>query len=232
MKLLLCSDFKVVGSKFLYKFFNLNEQHTCLFVDYASEDYDVQNEIEYTSSAKEKLLELGFKIIQLNPDYNFQDKVDMIYVRGGNATKLIHLLRKYNQFKQIKTLTESGVLYAGESAGALIAGTDTEWTLRAEPYNFDVKSEFGEKALMGFGWIDKMIFVHCSKYRFPWSSENYGSNLVRIKNREFYGEYLKDLKIYPKGTYLTLGNNQVLYQNGNDYKILTYNWSKVPVIKK
>ena len=229
MKLLLCSDFKNIGYKFLDKFFDLNQKHKCLFINYASEDYEIEDASE--SSSFERIQSLNFDVTILSEKYKFDEDLDMIFVRGGNTTKLIHLLKKFNHFEKIKELTKNGVLYVGESAGSVLAGSDTEWTLRAEPYDYDVKAEFGEDSLLGYNFVDKMIFVHCSKYRFPFSGEIPDGRIVRLPNREFYGDYLKDIKIYPKGTYITLGNNQVFYENDSVGKILSYDWSKIPVQK-
>ncbi len=232
MRLLLCSDFYSIGIKYLNRFFDSFNGKTCLFVGYAYED---DSEM-YESRVKDKLAELGIKIVDLTPDYKFADNIDMMYVRGGNATKLIHYLKKYNQWNKIKDLVEEkNVLYIGLSAGSLIAGSDTEWTLRSEPYDVDLKKLYGKDALKGFRWVNKMVFVHCSKYRMLWGSENInGSQDYRTHNVEYYGDYLRDLKLYKKGTYITLGNNQMLYQNGDEttQKILTYDWSKIPIIDR
>jgi len=229
MKLLLCSDFKNIGYKYLKKFFNLKQKHTCLFVNYASDDFDGVTPCE--GSSMDRLKSLNFDIVELIENFDFSTKVDAIFVRGGNATKLVHLLRKFNQYEKIIELCKNDVVYIGESAGALLVGSDTEWTLRTEPYDFDVKKEYGKNALKGFGFVDKMIFVHCSKYRFPYSCEVTGDELVRLPNTEYYNAYLGDKKLYDKSLYITLGNNQVYYENEKEKKILTYNWSYIPVVK-
>lgn len=229
MKLLLCSDFKNVGYKYLNKFFNLTKKHICLFIDYASEDY--AGDADYTSSSMEKIRSLNFEIIALTKEYKFDKKIDMIFVRGGNTTKLVYLLRLYGQYEKIKNMAQNGVLFVGESAGSVLAGSDTEWTLDAEPYDKDVKKEFGENALLGFGFVEKMVFVHCSRYRFPYSGECEPGKIIRLPNTIYYHDYLQDIKKHKKGTYITLGNNQVYYQNESELKILTYDWSKIPVQK-
>lgn len=229
MKLLLCSDFKNIGYKYLDKFLDLTKENLCLFIGYASDDYETEN--EEPSSSMLRLQSLNCKVIQLCEGYDFKDKIDLIFVRGGNTTKLIHLLKKFNQFEKIKQLAEKDVLYIGESAGSVLAGSDTEWTLRTEPYEFDLKTEFGENALKGYGFVEKMIFVHCSKYRFPFTGEVQGDTNIRIYNDIFYKDYLQDRKLYKKESYITLGNNQVYYQNGDEKKILTYDWSKIPFKK-
>lgn len=229
MRLLLCSDFKNVGYKYLSKFLDLSQKHKCLFIDYASEDFE--GDADYTSSSMEKIRSLNFDIIALKNGYDFNDNIDMIYVRGGNTTKLVHLLREFDQFEKIKAMVSGGTLFVGESAGAVLAGSDTEWTLASEPYDFDVKKKFGDNALKGFGFVDKMIFVHCSKYRFPYSGECEAGTIIRLPNTEYYRAYLNDKKVHKKGTFITLGNNQVYYQNGEISRILTYDWSKIPVKK-
>lgn len=229
MRLLLCSDFKNIGYKYLDRFLDLDKKNNCLFIGYASDDFgDVNVE---PSSSMLRLESLNCNVIELNENYSFSDKIDLIFVRGGNTTKLIHLLKKFNQFDKIKNLVENGVLYIGESAGSVLAGSDTEWTLRTEPYEFDLKKEYGENALKGYGFVDKLIFVHCSKYRFPFTGEVEGDSNIRIYNDIFYKDYLEDRKLYNKDLYITLGNNQVLYENNCEKKILTYDWSKIPFKK-
>lgn len=227
MKLLLCSDFKNVGYRYVNKFFDLKQKHTCLFINYASDEFDGVTPCK--GSSFDRLNLLNFECIELMSNFDFNTKIDAIFVRGGNATKLMHMLKKFNQYEKIIELCKSGVLYIGESAGALLVGSDTEWTLRTEPYEFDMKENYGEDALKGFCFIDKMIFVHCSKYRFPYSSEKTDGSIYRVKDLRCYRDYLEDKKLYSKDTYITLGNNQVYYENGNDKKVITFNWSKFPV---
>lgn len=229
MRFLLCSDFSNVGYKYLDKFFNLNQKHSCLFVGYAHEDDLSMNE----SFAVQRLSDANFKVEFLTENFDAKKTFDLVFVRGGNTTKLIHYLRKYNQFEYLKTLVEKhNAVYVGNSAGSVLAGSDTEWTLRSEPYSVDLKRLYGVKALLGFGFVNKLVFVHCSKLRLLHESESIdGSNNWRVWNREFYGEYLKDRNLYKRDKYIVLGNNQVLYRDGDVEKILTYDWSKIPVNK-
>ena len=153
MKLLLCSDFSGVGYKFLNKFFEKTEGLKCLFVGYAQDD-----PYEYMSGTAQKFKDMGIKVISLQEGYRFDDEIDIIFVRGGNTTRLIHYLRKFNQYDKIKRIVEEGkVLYIGSSAGSVLVGSDTEYCLRSEPYDYDVKADFGEDALKGFGWIDRTL---------------------------------------------------------------------------
>lgn len=228
MKLLLCSDFSDVGYRWTKKFFKDTKGLNVLFVGYAKED-DSQDDTQ--SGSYERFVEMGMTVDVLDKNYKFDKDIDIIFVRGGNTTKLIHYLKKYDQFDKIKTVAEKGALYIGNSAGAILAGSETEYTLDSEPYAVDLKQEFNDKnALKGYGWVDKMLLVHCSKYRMAWDFEkDYPEEVFRTLDRECYPAYLVDKKRFDKSTYIKIGNNQAYYVNGKDSKILTYNWSKIPV---
>ena len=227
MKLLLCSDFSGVGYMWLDKFFDEFKGLNCLFVGYAQED-----DFPYESSATKRFLELGINVILLDKDYDFKDKIDIIFVRGGNTTRLVHFLREYNQYNKIKLLAESGVLYIGNSAGSVLAGNDTEWTLDAEPYEPDLKPIFGENALKGFCWVDQMVFVHCSRYRMCYREEQENEkDVFKTIDKWNYPAYLSDCRKYKKDQFIKLGNNQAYYENGVDKKILTFNWKNIPFKK-
>ena len=225
MKLLLCSDFSNVGYKFLDKFKIDLHGKNCLFVGYAQDD-----EFESESSAAVRLKSLGLNLIFLNKDYDFKDDIDLIFARGGNTTRLVHLLKQYNQFDKIKKLIERDVIYVGNSAGAILVGKDTSWTLELEPYEFDLTKIYGKDALLGYGLIDKLIFVHASRYRMARDSEKENPNEeYRVLERDYYSAYLNDLKNFKKGSYIRIGNNQAYFVDGNIQKCLTYRWNKIPV---
>ncbi len=227
MRLFLCSNFKVLAPKFLPKFFDKNKRHNCLFVGYADDHQEF-----FPESHIAFLNELGFDVFCMDENYDFSDNIDMIYVKGGNTTQLLHYLRKFNQFEKIKKLVDSGVLFAGASAGAIVAGTETEWTLESEPYDYDVKSEFGEDALNGFGFIDKLIFVHASKHRFPVSDEieNAGRSDFKVSNDFFYKAYLAERKWAKGKQFMVLKDNEAFIKDGDTEKLVKINWSKYPVL--
>lgn len=226
MNLLLCSDFTGVGYKYLKKFLSSGRGLNCLFVGYACE---IDEEM-FLGGANDRLLSFGFNLIYLTENYDFKDKIDAIYVRGGNTTKLIDYLKKYNQFEKIKRLVEAGALYIGNSAGSVLAGSDTAWTLDAEPYEEDLIKKYGKGALRGFGWVDKMVFVHTSKYRMCRSYEmEKGEDIFKTLDRENYPSYQSDRKKYDKSQYIKIGNNQALLVNGKTQKTITFDWRKIPV---
>ena len=227
MKLFLCSNFKLLAPKFLLKYFDMKKHCKCLFVGYADEEKDF-----YSESTVEFLKELGFDVVCLDENYNFQDDVDMIYVKGGNTTQLLRYLKEYNQFEKIKEMVEKGVLYAGASAGAIITGSDTEWTLLSEPYDFDMVSRFGKNAFLGFSFLKKLIFVHASRYRFPVTPEieAAGRKDFRLSNEFFYKAYLKERKHTKGQPFIVLKDNEAFIKNGDLEKKVKIDWSKYPVL--
>lgn len=225
MKLLLCSDFSGVGFRYLKRFFKQTKGLNCLFVGYASED-----EFELESGAATKFKEMGMNVFSLTRGYDFKDKIDIVFVRGGNTTRLIHFLREFGQYEKIKSLVENeDVLYIGSSAGSVLVGTDTEWTLDAEPYEPDLKPIYGEDALKGFGFIKKLVFVHCSKYLVWYEKEEGKYTYYRGLDTFCYPAYLVDKKRFKRHEYLKIDNNQAYYVNGSEEKMLTYNCSHLKV---
>ena len=227
MKLFLCSNFQHLAPKFLPRFLDLSKKNNCLFVPYADDDKDFISE-----STVEFLKGLNFNVYHLTKDYKFDKHIDIIYVKGGNATQLLHYLRMYNQFDKIKEMVQGGVLYAGLSAGALIAGSDTEWTLESEPYNVDLKQEFGKDALLGFGFINKLIFVHASRHRLPITAEieMAGRRDFKLSNEFFFKAYLKERRQNKDKSFIVLKDNEALIKDGDKEQLVRINWSKYPVL--
>lgn len=225
MKMLLCSDFSGVGYKFLNRFFNETKNKACLFVNYASDDYK-----NAESSAFEKIQELGFSIIVLDETFDFNKKIDMIFVRGGNTTALIHRLREFGQFEKLKNLAKSGVVYVGNSAGSILVGTETAWTLWSEPYEIDLTQKFGKNALDGFCLVDKIFLVHTGKFRLNYKEEaSFEGEIFRTSNKEFYSSYLKERKRLKGKNIETIKNNEAIFIDGDIYKKLKFNWKHIPV---
>ena len=143
MRLLLCSDFSGVGYRFLEDIIKNPKGLNCLFIGYAEED---DNELE--SGGARRLKEKGINLISLTKDYKFLDKIDIVFVRGGNTTRLVDKLREFNQYEKVESLVRTqNILFIGSSAGAILTGTDTSWTLEAEPYDEDMIAKYGKDAL-------------------------------------------------------------------------------------
>ncbi len=231
MKLLLLSDFRYVGEKYIKKFFKNGQTVECLIINYANEE----NEPFELSGSYEKLKNLPYQMhfTNLTKDSKIEKRPDMIFVRGGNTAKLLYELRLYNQFDMIKRFVQEGSLYVGISAGSVLAGSDIFWTLRSEPYEKDLNKEFPKFGYKGFGFVDKLVFVHTSKYRIVWKEEKQNPNEkdYRVFNKEFYADYLIDRKLYNSDEFIKIGNNQALFCCGEKQAIKTYDWSKLEIKK-
>lgn len=229
MNLFLCSNFKYLAKKYLPEFFDLKKKHNCLLVGYADDEGDF-----YSESNTLFLEAMNFNVFHLDENYKFSDKIDMIFVKGGNTVQLLHLLKKYNQFDKIKRLVANGALYVGQSAGAIAAGIDTEWTLKSEPYKVELKPIFGNDAYKGFCFVDSNILVHASKLRFPFSCEieKAGKENFRVSNKLFYGAYLKEKKMLASQKFVILKDNGALLMKKDKTKIVNFDWSNYPVEDK
>lgn len=228
MRLLLCSSFRCLAEKFLPEFFDMSKKHNCLFIGYADEEKDF-----YSESNTEFLNNLGFNVYYLDENYKFNDEIDMIYAKGGNVTQLLYYLKKYNQFDKVKDLVlKKNVLFAGQSAGAIVGGTETKWTLESEPYDIDLEKEFGKDGYMGFGFVNKLIFVHASRFRFPWTDEieAAGRTKFRVKNDFFFRAYLNERKMNKGKDFIVLKDNEAYLENDGKGRIVRLNWSKYPIL--
>lgn len=230
MKALLCSSFRYMGNFFVPYLEIKNKQNlTVLFVDYALPDE------EYSNQNKEKLkstFNVG-KIIDLNPGYDFKDKIDIIFVNGGLTDVLIEKLYKYEQFETIKSLIfDKDVLYIGESAGSDFAGDYTNYNLyEGFNRNYKLTEEYGDKVFEGLRIINKMIVTHACKYRVRISNE--GEYYRSPYSEQQCQDYLKTIDILKNKNidYETIGNNEALLVINNKYKKIIYDWSKFPVME-
>ena len=228
MKALLCSSFRYMGNFFVPHLEIANKKNlTVLFVDYALPDE------EYSNQNKEKLKStfgIG-KIVDLKPDYDFQDDIDIIFVNGGLTDTLIEKLYKYNQIEKIKNLVfDKEALYIGESAGSDFAGDYIHYDLyEGFQRNYSLIEEYGDKVFEGLRILNKMIVTHACKYRVR-ISEN-GEYYRSPYSKKQCDDYLKTVELLKSKNieYETIGNNEALLVNDNKYEKISYDWSKFPI---
>lgn len=225
MKMLLCSDFSGVGYKFLHRLAINPKNKKCLFINYAREDID-----DTECLAKDRLVEAGFEIVFLSKDFDFNQKINIIFCRGGNVGALIDRLREFNQYDKIKNMIKSGTVYVGNSAGTILVGTETDWTLKSEPYEVDMISKYGKHAMDGFGLVDKIFIPHTGKYFMgrPEDAE-YEGEKFRTPNSFFYPVTLKERKMLKGKNLECIKNNEAILIDGKTYKKVKYDWNKLPV---
>jgi dipeptidase E len=102
------------------------------FVPTAGAPYD---EAPFVDADRRALVALGFQVTDLDLDRETQDAAsveralaaaDVLFVAGGNTFYLLQHVRRSGLASVLPAALERGLLYIGASAGAVIAGLDTE----------------------------------------------------------------------------------------------------------
>jgi len=109
------------------------------------------------------LIGLGLTVNTIDlRDYNDQNKLkndlskfDILWVGGGNTFCLRYEMKRSGFEDVIKDVLESGVVYGGDSAGAIVAGRSLKDTELVD------ESEFAEEIIWdGIGLVDHFILPH------------------------------------------------------------------------
>lgn len=237
MKVMLSGDFINVGSRFCDDFLvSADEKLNVLFCAYAFE-----NGTEY-NNAQKMALKRAFnvnKIIDLTEDYDFKDKIDVIFVNGGyGIANLVEKLVKSGHDKKILELVKNGTIYIGESSGAKIAG-DYSVPQVFEDIEEDLETlNKRRKNFKGFHFVDGVVLTHMSRYRFPKNYSDIATPTYRILNRTSKGvnPLAKNLGIIRvlrsmNVKYITIRENEVLIINNNQIKRKTLEWSKLKIME-
>jgi len=138
-------------------------------------------------------------------EYNDQNKLkqdlskfDMLWVGGGNSFCLRYEMKRSGFDNIIKNVLESGVVYGGDSAGAMVIGNSLKGTELADV------PEFAEEVIWdGIGLIDHFILPHVN-------SPELGEAIERIS------ELHKDDK-----TMIKLTDTQALVIENNTERIVS-----------
>ena len=102
---------------------------------------------------------------------NILSTYDVVWVNGGNVYLLRWYLKKYGLANLLLELGESGVIYAGDSAGAVVVGPTLKHYDAADDPNVAP-----EQLWEGLSWIDTAIIPH-------WGGEKYAEVLNTIKEQ-------------------------------------------------
>jgi dipeptidase E len=125
--------------------------------------YDQTGEdTEHTAAALEELKEIGISNLAI---FNLADekfgkaeiKFDVIYVSGGNTFAILDRMKKTGFFDFVKKAVGEETIYAGISAGSVIAGKSIEiagWGSEGD------ENEIGLTDLSGLGFTDIAIYPH------------------------------------------------------------------------
>jgi dipeptidase E len=124
---------------------------------------------------------------------------DIIFVSGGSPFYLLQATRESGFNELTKQLVGKGVIYAGSSAGAVLAGPDIE---PVRPLD-DHSKNLNLKSTKGLGLVDFVVLPH-------WGIEKY---------KDQYREVMKN---YGKGQYklIKITDEQAVVVEGNKHKIV------------
>lgn len=81
---------------------------------------------------------------------------DIVYIAGGNTFYLLKQLQETGFGELVKSYAENGGLYAGASAGALVAGLDIEPVSSID----EPEKVYGLKSTEGLGLVDMVPVPH------------------------------------------------------------------------
>lgn len=124
---------------------------------------NLDEDVWWIDKDRDVLSMMGFQITELDIAKESHEKLDealrgtdIVYVAGGNAFYLLKQLQDTGSDKLLTKYVEGGVLYAGASAGALIAGLDIEPVSTIdEPEKVE-----GLSSTQGLGWVNIVPVPH------------------------------------------------------------------------
>ena len=200
-QLFLCSYFAGVKNLFSDYVKEKNLEKKVLFIPTAGnkEDYTA-----YIDEAQQTFRDLGFEIEILDiascdretaQAKIFQSKI--IYVSGGNTFYLLQELNKKQLLPLIKEQIRDGLVYIGESAGAIITAKDIDYNKLMDDKT--VATELFDTA--GLGEVNFYILPHYGEEPFTDSSqktfEMYKNqlDLMRINNSQAVIVNDKEIKV-------------------------------------
>ncbi|PGH22107.1 peptidase S51 [Fusobacterium polymorphum] len=188
--LFLCSYFTGVKDTFKDFMNNDTKGKKALFIPTANIDEETKFLVD---EAKEVFKSLGMEVEDLEISKldektikNKIEKANYLYVGGGNTFYLLQELKRKNLIDFIKNRVNSGMVYIGESAGAIITSKDTEYSDLMD----DVSIAKDLKEYSGLNLVDFYIVPHLNEFPFEESSkqivEKYKDilNIIAINNSQ------------------------------------------------
>lgn len=164
MKLLLTSagfENPKIGKEFLRLIDKPVSEIGVLFIPTAAR---TDEELHYVEKSKEEILDLGIKkenIYVYNLDREINDneleKINVIYVCGGNTFYLLYKIRESGFDKKIRGMVDKEIVYCGASAGSILVGPDIG--IAGKDKSWD-KNDVGLKNLSGLNLTNHIISPH------------------------------------------------------------------------
>ncbi|XQN77177.1 Type 1 glutamine amidotransferase-like domain-containing protein [Streptococcus oralis] len=202
-QLFLCSYFAGVKKLFSDYAKEKNLENKVLFIPTAGNEED---HTAYIDEAQQTFRDLGFEIEVLDiascdretaQAKIFQSKI--LYISGGNTFYLLQELKKKQLLSLIKEQIRDGLVYVGESAGAIITAKDIDYNKLMDDKT--VATELSDTA--GLDEVDFYILPH------------YGEEPFTDSSQKTFETYKKQLELRP------LHNHQAIIVNDEQIDILT-----------
>lgn len=199
MKLFLTSH--LAGTKNLVRdFLSESKSNKILFVPTAS---NLEEYKRFVDEAREAFVGLGFEPEEMDlatfSEAEIKSKIsnfDIIYFSGGNTFYLLKNIQEKNLGKTIAERIKAGMLFIGESAGAVIASPNIEYIGKADKKIDDIWD------FKGLSLVDFYTVPH------------FGEEPFKEPMQEIFNEYGNKLNLK------TINNSQAIIVNGEDVQIL------------
>jgi dipeptidase E len=148
--------------------------------------------------------EIGFSVeeIDLRDYFDKGDlyskfkEFDVLWFKGGNIYLLRWVIAQSNAMQALKKVLKEGVVYGGESAGAIVAGPTLKYFEKA-----DDPSVASEVFYDGLGLVDFSVLPH-------WDSEDFGE-AVRTAKIKLEEDGFKTIKL-DDNEFLLVENGKVV----------------------
>ncbi len=147
---------------------------------------DVYEDKSFVDNDKSKLLELGFKILEINITGKNEEileeqlkNIDIIFVAGGNTFYLLEKTLDSGFDKIVKKFVENGKYYIGSSAGSVLVGLSIELVRLLDNPN---KAQ-NLKSFDGLKLIDKMILPHYGNEKYQDKMDQILSDYANVQNK-------------------------------------------------
>ncbi len=165
---------------------------------------NTENYKEYVDEAKQVFLELGFSLNIVDISKKEKDELEKIlentkilYVSGGNIFYLLQELKHGKILDTIKDRISDGMIYMGESAGAMITSKNIEYSQIMD--NKEIATDLDDYEALNI--TDFYILPHNNEFPFAESTKE----TIRV-----YGNKLN---------LLPLSNSEAVFIDGKDFVI-------------
>jgi len=159
---------------------------------------------EYIDEAEDSFKEMGFCLDVLDvtevDEENAAGRIsnaEILYISGGNTFFLLQELVRKNLINLIRSRVEKGLIYIGESAGAIIASPSIEYSQIMD----DKEVAKDLKSYNSLDLVDVYVLPHYEEYPFEEAAE---------QTLKMYG---KELNL------ITVNNSEAVVVDGEDYEI-------------